>query len=62
MPNNTLRRPISDLSALELRDRARDCREMAGTAGGMVAYTGLLKLAARLDALADAREETPASV
>jgi hypothetical protein len=35
---------------------------MAGTAGGMVAYTGLLKLAARLDALADAREEKPASV
>jgi hypothetical protein len=50
------RRPLSDLSGEELRERAQQHRDMAATARQAVAYNGLLKLASRLDALADAKE------
>ncbi|MGA3398430.1 MAG: hypothetical protein ABSC95_04360 [Acetobacteraceae bacterium] len=53
---------ISELSAAELRDRARVCRQMAGSAGGRIAHAGLLKLAARLDTLANAREQKTPTV
>jgi hypothetical protein len=59
MQIKNLRPPLSALSVAELRIRACDYRKMAATARPAVAHTGLLKLALRLDALADARENKP---
>ncbi|HTW71559.1 MAG TPA: hypothetical protein VME47_16850 [Acetobacteraceae bacterium] len=49
-------RPLSERSAAELRAQAVEYRRMAETARTPTALSGLLKLADRLDALADQRE------
>ena len=47
--------PLSNLTVQELRARARRFREMGATARTLVVWEGLLKLAERFDAMADAR-------
>ena len=49
-------RPLSERSAEELRAQAAENRRMAETARTETARSGLLKLAARLEALAEKRE------
>jgi len=56
------RPPLSELSPGELRDMARDYREMAATARTEAAHGSLLRLAERIEALADRREKEPPSV
>jgi hypothetical protein len=51
------RAPVSRLNAQEMRERAREYREMAATARTPVAYNGLLRLAARFDAMANANQK-----
>jgi hypothetical protein len=54
--------PLSELSARELRSRALEYREMAGSATTAVVYAGLLRLAERFEALAATRAaELPAA-
>jgi hypothetical protein len=48
--------PLSALSARELRRRALEYRQMAGSATAAVVHTGLLRLAERFEALADTKE------
>jgi hypothetical protein len=48
--------PLSELSACELRRRALEYRQMAGSATAAVVHAGLLRLAERFEALADTRE------
>ena len=50
-------KPLGACSASELRDRAAYYRQMAGTASTTETRDELLKLAQRLDGLADQREE-----
>jgi hypothetical protein len=51
------RPPLSSLTVQELRARAQEHRDMAVTARTLVVHDGLLKLASRFDAMADAKEE-----
>jgi hypothetical protein len=53
---NTLELP-SSLTDEELRAKAERCRRMAGTAGDPRVHAGLLRLAQRFEALADARQQ-----
>ena len=48
--------PLSERSVAELRGQAAEYRRMAEAARQLATRSGLLKLAARLDALADERE------
>jgi hypothetical protein len=54
-------RPLSSLSAAEIRDRAAHCRAMAGTASTEDVRDALLKLAVRFDKLASERENSELS-
>ena len=56
IPRGYTYRSLATLSAAELRAKAAHFRRMAGTASTEFAMTGLLKLAERLEALADRRE------
>jgi hypothetical protein len=58
MPLDNPGRPLSILSASELRNRASDYRKMAATARPTAAYAGLLELADHFDAIADERQKT----
>jgi len=49
-------RPLSELSVAELRARAVQYRDMAATATTQEVMLALLKIAARLDAMADEKE------
>jgi len=57
MPQQPSRVPVSDLTAEELRERAYTYRKIAGAARVPFGHVGLLKLAERFDATADAREQ-----
>jgi hypothetical protein len=48
--------PLSDLSARELRARARQYCEMANSAKTAVVHASLLRLAERFEVLADKKE------
>lgn len=58
LPRGFSWRPLSSLSASELRARAQHYRQMAGTATTSMVMTELLKLATRFDALADQRDKS----
>lgn len=52
---------LSVSSTADLRARAQEYRVMAASARTRVAHDGLLRLASRFDALADAKEERAAT-
>jgi hypothetical protein len=50
------RRPLSDLTTREIRERAREYRDAAEACHWPYAYSALLRLATRYEALATQRE------